>query len=158
MNIRNQGNATMSSNRLLAALGAAMILAASGLTTSVTIALASPYDRQVTQGDLQPERVCSPYAGRDYTDQVLFGDTRFHTNLSFDAGLIGTRLTMDEGYRLARGEKVVSNTGQPVQLIRPLDFFGDYRPRRIYRPGTDDPAVGSEASGGSLGEMGARAI
>ena len=65
----------------------------------------------------------SPYAGRDYPDSVLFGDTHFHTNLSFDAGLVGTRLTMDEGYRFARGEKVISNTGQPVQLIRPLDFL-----------------------------------
>ena len=24
---------------------------------------------------------------------------------------------------MARGEKVLSNTGQPVQLIRPLDFL-----------------------------------
>jgi len=30
---------------------------------------------------------------------------------------------MDEGYRFARGEMVISNTGQPVQLIRPLDFL-----------------------------------
>ena len=36
---------------------------------------------------------------------------------------MGTRLTLDEGYRFARGELVISNTGQPVQLIRPLDFL-----------------------------------
>lgn len=77
----------------------------------------------VTAEDLEPEKVYSPYAGRAYPDQVLFGDTHFHTNLSFDAGLVGTRLTMDEGYRFARGEMVISNTGQPVQLIRPLDFL-----------------------------------
>jgi hypothetical protein len=47
----------------------------------------------------------------------------FHTDLSFDAGLIGTRLTVHEGFRMARGEKVISNTGQPVRLIRPLDFL-----------------------------------
>ncbi|GAG91945.1 unnamed protein product, partial [marine sediment metagenome] len=51
------------------------------------------------------------------------GDTHFHTNLSFDAGLVGTRLDVDDGYRFARGEMVTSNTGQPVQLIRPLDFL-----------------------------------
>ena len=77
----------------------------------------------VTEDDLVQEKVYSPYVGRAYPDQVLFGDTHFHTNLSFDAGLVGTTLSVDEGYRFARGEKVISNTGQPVQLIRPLDFL-----------------------------------
>ncbi len=84
---------------------------------------ASPYDAEVTPDMLAKEPVYSPYVDRDYPDQVLFGDSHFHTNLSFDAGLIGTRLTVHEGFRFARGEKVISNTGQPVQLIRPLDFL-----------------------------------
>ena len=88
-----------------------------------TSALASPLDRPVTNEDLEPERVYSPYAGRNYPDEVLFGDTHFHTNLSFDAGLVGTTLGVDEGFRFAKGEKVISNSGQPVQLIRPLDFL-----------------------------------
>ena len=54
---------------------------------------------------------------------VFFGDMHFHTNLSFDAGLVGTTLDVHDGYRMARGEKVISNSGQPVQLIRPLDFL-----------------------------------
>lgn len=86
-------------------------------------ASASPYDHVVTEDDFKQERVYSPYVDRDYPDRVLFGDTHFHTNLSFDAGLVGTTLDIDAGYRFARGEKVVSNTGQPVQLIRPLDFL-----------------------------------
>jgi hypothetical protein len=77
----------------------------------------------VTQEDFADERVYSPYAGRAYADQVFFGDMHFHTDLSFDAGLIGTSLDVHDGYRVARGEKVISNTGQPVQLIRPLDFL-----------------------------------
>jgi len=80
-------------------------------------------DRVVTKEDLAEQRVYSPYAARNYPDRVLFGDTHFHTNLSFDAGLVGTTLGVDEGYRSARGEKVISNSGQPVQLIRPLDFL-----------------------------------
>ncbi|MEE9473524.1 MAG: DUF3604 domain-containing protein, partial [Acidimicrobiia bacterium] len=96
-------------------------------------AFASPYDRVltkedfqdpvVTKEDLAEQRVFSPYVGRNYPDRVFFGDTHFHTNLSFDAGLVGTTLGVDEGYRCARGEKVISNSGQPVQLIRPLDFL-----------------------------------
>jgi hypothetical protein len=71
----------------------------------------------------EPVQVYSPFVGRDYPDQVLFGDAHFHTDLSFDAGLIGTTLTAHEGFRFARGEKVISNSGQPVQLVRPLDFL-----------------------------------
>ncbi len=93
------------------------------LVLSSTSAFASPYDREVTAEDLEPERVYSPFVGRNYPDQVLFGDTHFHTNQSFDAGLVGTKLGIDESFRFARGEKVISNTGQPVQLIRPLDFL-----------------------------------
>ncbi len=87
------------------------------------LAAQEPRTFRVTADELEGEKVYSPYAGRNYPDQVLFGDTHFHTNLSFDAGLVGTRLGVDEGFRFARGETVVSNTGQPVQLIRPLDFL-----------------------------------
>ncbi len=86
-------------------------------------AMASPKDRVVTIEDFKTQKVYSPYVGRAYPDRVLFGDTHFHTNLSFDAGLVGTTLGVHEGYRFARGEKVISNSGLPVQLIRPLDFL-----------------------------------
>ena len=102
-----------------------LILSGSSLVLALTVnlAFASPLDRPVTAEELEPERVYSPFAGRNYPDEVLFGDTHFHTNLSFDAGLVGTSLDVDAGFRFARGEKVISNTGQPVQLIRPLDFL-----------------------------------
>jgi len=90
---------------------------------SFSLVNASPYEQKVTQEDFKEQKVYSPFAGRNYPDQVLFGDTHFHTNLSFDAGLVGTTLDANVGYRFARGEKVISNTGQPVQLIRPLDFL-----------------------------------
>ena len=76
--------------------------------------LALPPEIVVTEADFAEERIYSPYAGRDYPDEVLFGDMHFHTELSFDAGLIGTRLDVDAGYRFARGEKLISNSGQPV--------------------------------------------
>jgi len=101
----------------------AAIAAISAVFMGIGIAKASPYDVQVTPEMLASEPVYSPYVDRIYPDQVLFGDSHFHTNLSFDAGLIGTRLTVHDGYKFARGEKVISNTGQPVQLIRPLDFL-----------------------------------
>jgi len=65
----------------------------------------------------------SPYAGRSYPTRPFFGDTHVHTSTSFDAGAFGTTLGPDDAYRFARGEEVMSNTGQRVRLSRPLDFL-----------------------------------
>ena len=64
----------------------------------------------------------SPYAGRAFPERPLWGDSHIHTSLSMDAGLFGNRLGPREAYRFARGEEVVSSTGQPVRLARPLDW------------------------------------
>lgn len=69
------------------------------------------------------ERPYSPYADRSFPENVYFGDTHVHTGLSGDAGGGGTRLMPRDAYRFARGEQVTSNTGQPVKLRTPFDFF-----------------------------------
>jgi hypothetical protein len=70
-----------------------------------------------------PGRPYSPYADRGFPTEVYFGDVHVHTGLSTDAGGGGTRLMPRDAYRFARGEQVMSNTGQPVKLSRPYDFF-----------------------------------
>ena len=65
----------------------------------------------------------SPYAQRDYPTRPLFGDTHLHTMASFDAGAFGARLTPRDAYRFATGYEVVSSSGIPMQLSRPLDFL-----------------------------------
>lgn len=70
-----------------------------------------------------PERPYSPYANRAFPENVYFGDTHVHTGLSGDAGGGGTTLMPRDAYRFARGEQVTSNTGQPVKLRTPFDFF-----------------------------------
>ncbi len=65
----------------------------------------------------------SPYADVDYPTDVYFGDTHVHTALSADAGGAGTTLMPADAYRFARGEQVTSNTGLPVKLARPYDFY-----------------------------------
>jgi hypothetical protein len=65
----------------------------------------------------------SPYAGRNFPTLALFGDTHLHTSLSMDAGMTGATVTPEAAYRFAQGDEVVSSTGQPVRLSRPLDFL-----------------------------------
>lgn len=64
----------------------------------------------------------SPYA-RNYPTRPYFGDTHLHTSYSMDAGAFGARLTPRDAYVFAKGNEVVSSTGQKVKLSRPLDFL-----------------------------------
>jgi len=113
----------MQIDRRSTVLASLSVLVICGLLVADPARAQEPRSYHVTEDDLAEERDYSPFADRAYPDQVLFGDTHYHTNLSFDAGLVGTRLGIDEGFRFARGETVVSNSGQRVQLIRPLDFL-----------------------------------
>ncbi|MGB5165736.1 MAG: DUF3604 domain-containing protein [Woeseiaceae bacterium] len=88
------------------------------------ISLAGPAAAQDTPGVMPPANaVYSPYPEQDFPDQVFFGDTHLHTSFSPDAGLIGATMTPDDAFRFARGHKVISSTGIPARLARPLDFL-----------------------------------
>ncbi|MGL6222930.1 MAG: DUF3604 domain-containing protein [Steroidobacteraceae bacterium] len=69
------------------------------------------------------KRQYSPYAQQAIPDRVFFGDTHLHTAYSADAGLAGNTLGPEAAYRFAKGETVVSSTGVPARLRRPLDFL-----------------------------------
>ena len=81
-------------------------------------------------GDIKPadparfykEPGYSPYAGRRYPERPYFGDEHVHTAWSVDAGGSGATLGPEEATRFARGEEVVSTSGQPVKLGQPLDW------------------------------------
>ena len=91
-----------------------------GLATS-GFAQITPSEQSLS--DLYPGKAYSPYAQRGFPDRVFWGDTHLHTGLSMDAGLFGARLGLEEAYRFARGEEVISSTGQPARLSRPLDWL-----------------------------------
>jgi len=76
-----------------------------------------------TPQQVELKKKYSPYADRKFPTRVFFGDTHHHTNNSGDAFMGGNTLTPEQAYRFARGEEVVSSTGVPAKLSRPLDFL-----------------------------------
>ena len=72
---------------------------------------------------LYPGSAYSPYAQRSFPSQVFWGDTHVHSGLSMDAGLFGNTTDTETMLRFARGEEVMSASGQPVKLARPLDWI-----------------------------------
>lgn len=64
----------------------------------------------------------SPYAGREFPNQVYWGDTHLHTSVSVDAGTMN-RIGQEDAFRFARGEEVTTTHGLRVKLSRPLDFL-----------------------------------
>ena len=93
------------------------------------ISSAAALSQDVNPGTLpEPQKIYSPYVARtavdaNFAEGVYWGDTHLHTSYSTDAGMVGATLTPEDAYRFARGEEVLSNTGQRVRLIRPLDFL-----------------------------------
>lgn len=72
---------------------------------------------------LYPGKAYSPHSQRSFPSQVFWGDTHLHTGYSMDAGLFGNTTGHDTAYQFARGEEVISASGQPVKLARPLDWL-----------------------------------
>ncbi len=83
----------------------------------------APAARETTAAEEEARLNFSPYAGKKYPTRVYFGDTHHHTANSGDAFMNGNRLSPEQAYRFARGEEVVSTTGVPVRLSRPMDFL-----------------------------------
>jgi hypothetical protein len=64
----------------------------------------------------------SPYGGRNFPTELLWGDTHLHTNLSLDARTAGVILSPRDAFRFASGKEVTSTHGERVKLSRPLDW------------------------------------
>jgi Protein of unknown function (DUF3604) len=92
-------------------------------TMAAALAAATCAYAEDAPGTLPGARAYSPYPAETFPNRVFFGDTHLHTAYSADAGMIGNTLGPEEAYRYARGETVVSSTGVPARLERPLDFM-----------------------------------
>lgn len=77
----------------------------------------------VTEVEANANSNYSTYAGEDFPTNVYFGDTHHHAANSGDAFMGGDRLSPEKSYKFAKGEEVISSSGQPVKLSRPIEFL-----------------------------------
>ena len=70
----------------------------------------------------QPPPQVAPRPAPNPLGNVYFGDLHSHSDLSFDSYIFGNRLSIDDAYRVAKGEAVETASGERVQLTVPLDF------------------------------------
>ncbi len=65
----------------------------------------------------------SPYVDQHFPTRVFWGDTHHHSSFSCDSGMMGNTLDPNASFRFARGEEVITSSGQRAKLSRPLDFL-----------------------------------
>ena len=101
---------------------AGILISMAGIAQAASPGLHEPA-REAVAGAFAGAPPYSPYAGRNFPTQPYFGDSHVHTSFSMDAGAFGARLTPRDAYAFARGNEVVSSSGQRVKLSRPLDWL-----------------------------------
>ena len=111
----------MKTNKVVpAAMAALVLLFLSTASTGEMIGIATSKE---TLSKSYAGKVYSPFAGRNFPQRPLWGDTHLHTSVSFDAGGFGNRLAPRAAYHFASDEEVIASSGQPVRLARPLDWL-----------------------------------
>ena len=53
---------------------------------------------------------------------LYWGELHLHTAESFDASMMGNKLSIEDAYRFAKGDPLIGPGGETMQLSRPLDF------------------------------------
>ncbi len=104
--------------RIASLLGCIASLAACGRDEPAT-----DTDAAEPATDAAPSIPVPPSTAPEYPQEAYWGDTHVHTGWSADAGMDGAITGPEDAYRLARGEKIKSNSGMDVQLHRAFDWF-----------------------------------
>ena len=99
------------------------VLAALALGACGTGDVADPDSGDTSTPEAGPVIETGKTAGFSGERNAYFGDLHIHTRSSFDAYIFGVRGSADDAYRFAKGEEVISSTGQRTRLVRPLDFL-----------------------------------
>jgi hypothetical protein len=130
------------------------LVSAAVLVLGLTAATVAAQEFQATSeslAEVYPDKPYSPYVEETLPTRVYWGDTHLHTSFSLDAGAFGARLEPADAQRFARGEEVVSATGQKVRLARPLDFLvvADHSDNMGFFPDllAGDPAILADPQG-----------
>jgi hypothetical protein len=115
------GDSEMKTKQIVALLAIAALALPSLALAQYIIPEEQDYEKMLSEK--YKGKSYSPYAARDFPNELLWGDSHLHTGISFDAGTAGCMLMPDDAYRFAKGEEVESSYGIPVRLSRPLNWL-----------------------------------
>ena len=98
-------------------------------------AYAEPAPEQPTADTMTPGSMATGEAN------LYWGELHLHTTESFDASMMGNKLSIEDAYRFAKGDPLVGPGGETMQLSRPLDFVAitDHAEGFGSRTHCDDP-------------------
>ncbi len=88
-----------------------------GCSQESSVSIDNRFDKELTESTAEVAIAVNP------NKNAYFGDTHVHTNLSFDAYLMGTRRTPDEAYEFAKGAAIEHASGFIMKMKKPLDFL-----------------------------------
>ncbi|MEZ5697219.1 MAG: DUF3604 domain-containing protein, partial [Sphingomonadaceae bacterium] len=100
-----------------------MISGISGLALASLLAGCAAVSEGEADSAAVQTKPASVAAASGNPDELLWGDIHLHTEYSMDANTFGVRLTPEDAYRFAQGEKVTASNGMTAQLETPLDFL-----------------------------------
>lgn len=100
-------------------------LLCSGAGIALSLGACSPANQETDASLSSPsvQQAQVEKIANNHPDKLLWGDTHLHTLNSADAFSFGARLSPADAYKFARGDEVISNSGQKAKLKRPLDFL-----------------------------------
>ena len=93
----------------------------SKVVTPYLKAYAEPAPEQPTADTMAPGSM-APGSMATGEANLYWGELHLHTTESFDASMMGNKLSIEDAYRFAKGDPLVGPGGETMQLSRPLDF------------------------------------
>ena len=69
-----------------------------------------------------PEPQTSRTQSKLNNKQLYWGELHLHTKESFDSSLFGNTFGIEDAYKFAKGQQLTLESGETMQLTRPLDF------------------------------------
>ena len=106
--------------------------------SKIAARIVKPLDKELAYDN---DKQAASIAADERDMNLYWGELHLHTTESFDSSMFGNKLSIEDAYRFAKGEPLISAGGETMQLSRPLDFVAitDHAEGFGIRTHCDDP-------------------